>query len=97
MRGCRERRSDRFEEESEGGRFERHASFYRQVRLPEDIDADQVKASYDNGVLTIRFPRRGERQNVRQIPVTASSRDKEATESRDKQPKDTKAGKERAA
>jgi HSP20 family protein len=87
----------RREEKSEGGRFERHASFYRQVRLPEDIDADQVKASYDNGVLTIRFPRRGERQSVRQIPVTAASRDKAATESRDRPPKDAKADKDRAA
>ena len=89
------RGESRREEESEGGRFERHVSFYRQARLPEDIDAEQAKASYDNGVLTIRFPKRAERQDVRQIPVTAASR--EAKESRDRQAKDTKAGKERAA
>lgn len=79
----------RREDESEGGRFERHVSFYRQVRLPEEIDADQVKASYDNGVLTIRFPKRGERQNVRQIPISAGTREQ--------QPKEGKAGKDRAA
>lgn len=33
-------------------------SFSRQVRLPEPVDADAVQASVNNGVLTIRLPKR---------------------------------------
>jgi hypothetical protein len=43
-------------------------------RLPEDVDLEKIEASCDNGVLSIRVPRRGQRENVRQIPVNASSR-----------------------
>jgi HSP20 family molecular chaperone IbpA len=45
-------------------------SFYRQVLLPEDVDADNAKASCSNGVVTVRFPRREQRSNVKQIPVS---------------------------
>lgn len=48
-----------------------------------------MKASYDHGVLTIRFPKRGERRDVRQIPISAGGREKP--------PAEGKAGKDRAA
>jgi len=57
-------------EEREDERIERYVSFYRQIPLPDSVDADQAQASYNNGVLTIRFPKRGERSNAKQIPVT---------------------------
>jgi cell envelope opacity-associated protein A len=34
--------------------------------------------SYKNGVLTIRFPKRAERGNVKQIPINTESRDQQA-------------------
>jgi HSP20 family protein len=58
------------EEESDRGRTQRYLSFYRQVRLPDNIAVDQAKASYRNGALSIRFPKVAERSNVRQIPVS---------------------------
>ncbi|MDX1907484.1 MAG: Hsp20/alpha crystallin family protein [Bacteroidia bacterium] len=34
-----------------------YGRFLRSIHLPDDIDPDQVKAKYDLGVLTVRFPR----------------------------------------
>ena len=76
------------EEERGGERVERYISFYRQVRLPEDLEADRAEASYKNGALSIRFPKRAERNNVKQIPITTEQRGE-----RPKQPKE----KEKAA
>jgi HSP20 family protein len=49
------------EEKIESGsyyRFERsHGCFCRRFDLPEDIDADKVKAHLENGVLEIRIPK----------------------------------------
>lgn len=60
----------RAEEEREGGRMERFSSFYRQIPLPEGVDAEQAQAACRNGMLTIRFPRRAQRESARQIPVS---------------------------
>lgn len=54
--------------------IERSVSFYRQLQLPDGIDVEQAQASYKNGVLTIRFPKRAERSNVKQIPINTESR-----------------------
>ena len=46
------------------GRFEYEAL------LPDDIDADNVKATYENGVLVLQAPKpESERRKVRKIPV----------------------------
>jgi len=75
----------RSQEEREGGRTERYSSFYRQIPLPDGVDAEQGQASYRNGVLTIRFPRRAQRQSARQIPVsTDSERQGDASQSKGK-------------
>jgi HSP20 family protein len=63
----------RAEEEREGGHLERYSSFYRQIPLPEGVEAEQAQASYRNGMLTIRFPRRAPRDSARQIPVSTES------------------------
>ena len=57
-------------EEREDAQIERYVSFYRQIALPDGVDAEQAQASYNNGVLTIRFPKHAERSNAKQIPVT---------------------------
>jgi HSP20 family protein len=68
----------RQEEERDGERVEQQMSFYRQITLPDGIDADQAQASYTDGVLTIRFPKRAERGNARQIPVSTEQTAKDS-------------------
>jgi HSP20 family protein len=58
------------EEETDGAQVTRAICFHRQMRLPEDIDVDQAEASYRNGILSIRLPKRVERSNVKQIPIS---------------------------
>lgn len=38
-------------------RERRHESVRRNVRLPEDVVADEASASYNNGVLTVTLPK----------------------------------------
>lgn len=57
------------------GPFERH------VTLPPDIliDRDNISASYRNGVLTVRLPKRVQEEipATRRIPITESERESE--------------------
>lgn len=53
-----------------------YGAFERSFALPSHVDADTVKASMENGVLTIRFPRR-EEAKAREIRIEGSSRRKE--------------------
>jgi HSP20 family protein len=47
-------------------------SFERRLRLPCEVDADEVKATYKNGVVTVVLPKRPEdRPEVRTVPVTS--------------------------
>ncbi|HEV8617350.1 MAG TPA: Hsp20/alpha crystallin family protein [Methylomirabilota bacterium] len=61
----------RAQEQRDDARTERYVSFYRQIALPDGIDAERAQASYRNGVLTIRLPKVAQRSSARQIPVTA--------------------------
>ncbi len=46
------------EEEGEYVRRERHrASVARSISLPEAVEADDISATFNNGVLTVRFPK----------------------------------------
>ncbi len=36
---------------------ELHQSFYRQIRLPEAVNADEVEAKVEKGLLTLRIPK----------------------------------------
>jgi HSP20 family molecular chaperone IbpA len=56
----------------ENGRSEFHyGSFVRQVALPPGADEENIKASYDNGILTVRMPI-GEAKSSRKILVEHS-------------------------
>jgi len=47
--------SDRAKNESK--EIERsYGQFYRLIPLPEDVDVDQVKAQFENGVLGVSIP-----------------------------------------
>lgn len=51
----------------------RFGSFSRSVRLPFEVDDQEVEAKYDKGVLTIRVPKPAELQRaVRRIPIKAA-------------------------
>jgi HSP20 family protein len=53
-----EKRVEREEEKGSVYRTERsYGSFRRQVALPCEIEADQVKANFRNGVLTVTLPK----------------------------------------
>jgi HSP20 family protein len=45
-----------------------HGSFLRTFTLPEDADADQVKATFKDGVLEVHLPK-GEKAKPKQIEV----------------------------
>ena len=45
-----------------------HGSFERSVRLPEFVDADQIEASYANGLLTVTVPK-GKAAQARKIAI----------------------------
>lgn len=53
-----ERREESTEEDSEYVRVERSfGHFYRSFRLPKTVDAEDIEAAYNNGVLTIDVPK----------------------------------------
>jgi HSP20 family molecular chaperone IbpA len=63
-------RGERREEQKEKNRREFHyGSFYRSVELPRGVKADDIKASYDDGVLEIRVSIPHVEEKARQIPV----------------------------
>lgn len=47
-----------------------YGSFVRSLRLPDDADADGIKADYAKGVLTISVPKRPDGKNEKKIDVT---------------------------
>ena len=49
-------------------RERRYGSFSRSVRLASPIDADNIEASYENGILTLEIPK-SEEAKPRRIPV----------------------------
>ncbi|ALO06477.1 Heat shock protein [Streptomyces venezuelae] len=70
------------EEDKEHSEF-RYGSFRRTVRLPATIPADDVEASYTDGILTIRIPMPDEEEAtlVRTIPVKRTAKPVEGAES----------------
>lgn len=44
------------------GQAEQTFSFRRALTVPEDVQADQISAAYENGVLTVTLPKRAEAQ-----------------------------------
>lgn len=54
-------------------RERRLASVYRQVGLPAEVRADEIHASFNNGVLEITAPR-AQRAKPKRIPVTSEEK-----------------------
>jgi HSP20 family protein len=64
-------RREQNEERGEGFyRSERvYGRFYRVIPLPEDVDTDQVRAQFNNGVLEITVPVPQRQERRREIPI----------------------------
>lgn len=71
-------RGERREEEKDKHHRELHyGSFTRSVTLPKGVDADQITATYTDGVLEVRVPRAGEQSAAVKVPVRRQERDAE--------------------
>jgi HSP20 family protein len=80
-----ERKFEKEEKEENFHRLERrYGSFYRAFTLPNTVDADSVKADYDNGLLKITLGKKAEAKpkqikvNVGQAPKTLEGKGKAA-------------------
>ncbi|HSA53974.1 MAG TPA: Hsp20/alpha crystallin family protein [Yinghuangia sp.] len=63
--------AERLEEETAKERSEfRYGSFTRSLRLPEETRADDITATYDNGVLTVKVPLGQAQPPTQRIRVT---------------------------
>ena len=61
-------------------RYERsYGSFERSFSLPNTVDADNVSADYDNGVLAVRL-QKAERMRPREIPLNTHARRENGSE-----------------
>jgi len=59
------------EEEGEYVKRERHrASVARSISLPERVDADEISATFNNGVLTVRLPKSEPMTQGKQIEIS---------------------------
>ncbi len=66
-------------EQDEGGYYRRewaYGSFQRGVRLPDTVSLDDIKASYDNGVLEVVVPKFAALSEPKRVPVQAGEADK---------------------
>ena len=69
-----ERRSETKTEATSGYRSEfRYGSFSRSVRLPAGAGEDDVKATYDDGILEVRIPIDDRSNGAKKIPVSRTS------------------------
>lgn len=69
-----EKKNNVVDKENESYRTERrYGSFQRSLRVPDEIEADSITASFKNGVLNVLLPKSEKAQEkVRQIEVTAA-------------------------
>ena len=76
------RRNERTRQEGDYLRREvMFGDFRRQVPLPGDVRADEIKASFDSGVLTVDIPRT-QKAPPKRIPIQAGQRQQVGTGSR---------------
>ena len=68
-----ERRQERTEERESYHLMERqHGSVRRSLRLPSDIEPDQIKARFENGVLELTLPKSADAKRSRKIAIESA-------------------------
>lgn len=69
-RGVLTIRAERLESREKRRRSEfRYGSYERHIRLPDNINEDEIKASYDKGIVTITMPFEEPKESARRVPV----------------------------
>jgi HSP20 family protein len=67
----------KFEQEDQTGRVHRserrYGHFYREIALPEGVNAEQARAQFRDGVLEFTVPVPQQASNRRQIPIQSSA------------------------
>lgn len=72
-------RGERREEEKEKNHREFHyGSFTRSITLPKGVNAEEISATYTDGVLEVRVPRAAEEATAVKVPVRREERKPEA-------------------
>lgn len=67
---CGEKRGEEKVERKDYYRVEQtYGSFSRTLELPEGVNPDQVKASYRDGLLEIRIPKKTELRKIQNVPI----------------------------
>jgi len=67
-----ERKQEKKQEGAESHRAERyHGRFQRVISLPAEVDAEKIKASYTDGILTVTLPKT-EKAKPKQIQINAN-------------------------
>jgi HSP20 family protein len=75
-----ERRHEDRTEKDDYYRFESsYGSFQRTIPLPQGVKAQDIKATYENGILEVVIPKVGELSAARKIPVTVGGHRKALT------------------
>lgn len=73
----------RHEEKSEQDNYYRvestYGSFSRTIALPQTVKADDVHASYENGILEVVVPQAAQLSSAKKIPITSGSHRKALT------------------
>lgn len=70
-----EKKEQRKDEGTQGLLYERRwGSFTRRFTLPRAVDAGNITANFENGILTVRVPK-AEEAKGRKIEITAGGRD----------------------
>lgn len=65
-----EKKEEKKTEGTRWHRYERSSHFLaRAIRLPETADMDNMKAKYDNGVLSFEIPKREEAKKSKKITI----------------------------
>lgn len=68
------------ESKDDGDGYSRYESsrgyFARHVTLPDGVRADDIQASYENGILEVIVPRAAELSAARKVPISAGNRRK---------------------
>jgi HSP20 family protein len=75
----------RMEEKRDEAQVERQISFYREIPLPDNIDAEQARASCRNGMLSIRFPKTRARSGAREIPISTEQQSQQGQQPQQKE------------
>jgi HSP20 family protein len=76
-------RGEKKEEQSAGENFYecRYGSFERFIPIPGEIKAEEIKADFDRGVLTVTLPKSEDhRSRVRKVPIQSGGRIKSGIE-----------------